>query len=196
MLHSNARTVSTLAVTRRAALSLIAVLSLLAVPTGVTRADEPGRGLTADFEVDYLRFIINHHFAALRMTELAAGSDRGRDAAISPTEGTAPSPGFALTAAKASLDGLKQIARRNNRMQREEILQAQTFLRRWYGIEYQPQLTERNRRAIGLLEQAAAGRDFDIAFVEVFSRHHFIASQRSLECLVGSELRHKDLERY
>jgi hypothetical protein len=54
------------------------------------RADEPGRGLTARYEVGYLKFIADHHLSALRMTELAVGTDLTRDPAISPDEGTSP----------------------------------------------------------------------------------------------------------
>lgn len=159
-------------------------------------ADEPGRGLTAEFEVEFLKFTIDHHFAALRMTELAAGTDVTRDTRISPNEGMAQTPGFDSTPAKAVLEELKSLARRNNRMQREEILTAQRFLRQWYDINYEPRLRPQNRRAIEILERAAAGREFDIEFMEVLSRHHFIIARRSLECLVSSELRHDDLKRY
>ena len=41
-----------------------------------TLADEPGRGWSADFEKRYLRMIIDHHYSALRITELAAGTDK------------------------------------------------------------------------------------------------------------------------
>jgi uncharacterized protein (DUF305 family) len=159
-------------------------------------ADEPGRGLTAAFEVEYLKFIINHHYSALRMTELAAGTDAVRDAPVSPAEGTSPSPDFTATPAKARLDELKSLARRANRAQREEILQAQKFLREWYGINHEPRLTARGREGIARLEAAPAGDVFDIEFMEIFSRHHYTASRRSLDCLVASEIRHVDLERY
>jgi uncharacterized protein (DUF305 family) len=159
-------------------------------------ADEPGRGLTAAFEVAYLRFIINHHYSALRMTELAAGTDAVRDTAISPAEGTSPTPDSAATPAKARLDELKSLARRANRAQREEILTAQKFLREWYGLSHEPRLTQSGREGIARLEAAPAGEVFDIEFMEIFSRHHYTAARRSLDCLVASEIRHVDLERY
>lgn len=161
-----------------------------------TRADDPGRGLTAQFEINYLKFIIDHHYSALRITELAAGTDATRDAAISPNEGTSPSPMFSATTAKATLNEIKSLARRTNRMQREEILEAQRFLREWYGIEYQPRIRPVNRLRIELLQQAAAGEQFNHYWLETFSRHHYTALTRTLECLTSSELRHKDLERY
>lgn len=159
------------------------------------RADGPGRGLTARFEVEYLKFTIDHHFAALRMTELAAGTDRERDADNPPDEGTAPTPGFAPTRAKATIDQIKSLARRNNRTQREEILMSQRLLREWYGVEYQPRLSPVNRARIELLEEARAGDDFNVKFLEVFSRHHFIIAVRSVEAVTSRDLEHQELER-
>lgn len=159
-------------------------------------SDEPGDGLTRNFEIGYLKFIINHHFAALRMTELAAGTDLQRDAAISPAEGTSPTPSTQPVQGKASMDELKSMARRNNRMQREEILTAQRFLKDWYGISYQPQLTSMSRAQIALLERAPAGSQFDHLFMEVLSRHHFMALAPSTTCQVASDVQHDELHRY
>lgn len=173
----------------------IVALGLFAAPS-VVKADAPGRGLTAPFEVKFLKFTLDHHFAALRMTELAAGTDATRDPAITPSEGTSSTPGFAQTPAKATLDEIRSLARRNNRMQREEILTAQRFLREWYGIEYQPRLSPVNQARIEILEQAQAGDQFNHLFLELFSRHHFLITVRSVKCLTSSELTHDDLERY
>lgn len=158
-------------------------------------ADDPGRGLTGPFEVNFMELTIDHHFAALRMTELAAGTDPQRQAAISPDEGTSPTPGYSSTPAKASLDDLKSLARRNNRMQREEIMMLQTFLRDWYGINYQPKVRPENQPLINVLEKAQAGDDFNHAFFEAFSRHHFMLMEPVNGCLTGSDVRHQDLLR-
>ena len=162
----------------------------------VLGAEEPGRGRTAPFEVSYLRFIIDHHFSALRMTELAAGTDVTRDAKIDPHEGTSPTPSFEETPAKATMEEILSMARGANRMQREEILRAQMFLREWYGQEYSPRLRPSGRALIALLEKAAPGREFDRVFLQAFSRHHYEALHPSLDCQVSREPRHDDLERY
>jgi len=179
---------------------LLNVLTTLLVATGVlpglALGEQPGRGITRPFEIDYLKFIVDHHFAALRITELAAGTDPNRDAAISAHEGTSPTPGFGASADKAQLDEIKSIARRNNRMQREEILTAQGFLHDWSGISYEPRLRSSSRNLIEILERAARGQEFDHLFLEVFSRHHYIAAQRSLDCYVGADPAHFDLKRY
>lgn len=169
---------------------------LLGALSWSVQAAEPGRGLTAEFEISYLKSIADHHLSALRMTELAAGTDAARDPAISPTEGTSPSPKTEPVQAKAASDELKSLARRNNRMQREEILTALRFLREWYGIEYRPRIDRRGRAQIELLEHAPPGEDFDHLFLEVLSRHHFLALGPSVRCQVARELEHHALQRY
>ena len=65
----------------------VATLALSCAAVAVVGADAPGRGLTAPFEREYLRFVIDHHFAALRITELAAGTDLTRDQTIGGMKG-------------------------------------------------------------------------------------------------------------
>jgi uncharacterized protein (DUF305 family) len=179
---------------RRTHVWAIAVLLIATATT--TMADTPGRGRTAAFEISYLRFIINHHFSALRMTELAAGTDQVRDAAMAPGEGTAPTEGFPSTPSKSRLDEIKSMARMANRMQREEIATAQQMLRDWYSVEHRPVLTPDGQRLIDAVETAASGRPFDQAFLMNFSRHHYTALQPSLDCQVHRELEHDKLDRY
>jgi uncharacterized protein (DUF305 family) len=173
------------------------VIAVLLVGTAVTTiADTPGRGRTAAFEINYLRFIINHHFSALRMSELAAGTDAVRDAATTPAEGTAPTEGFPTTPSKSRLDEIKSMARMANRMQREEIGMAQQMLREWYNVEHRPVVTPEGQRLIDAVEAAASGRTFDQTFLMNFSRHHYMALQPSLDCQIHRELEHDKLDRY
>ena len=172
------------------------VAALLVMMATTMSADTPGRGRTAAFEITYLRFIINHHASALRITELAAGTDQVRDAATTPAEGTAPTEGFPSTASKSRLDEIKSMARMANRMQREEIATAQTMLRDWYNLEHRPTVSPEGQRLIDAVEAAPAGRAFDQAFLVNFSRHHYSALQPSLDCQVHRELEHDKLDRY
>jgi uncharacterized protein (DUF305 family) len=157
------------------------------------RADAPGQGQTARYEISFMQMAIDHHFAALRMTELAAGTDVQRDAALSASEGTSPTPGFPATVAKGTLDDLKSLARRNNRMQREEIMTMQGQLRDWYGIHYQPHVRPDNAVQIAILERAQPGDDFNHAFYEVFGRHHYTLMEPVNGCMTGIDLSHETL---
>ena len=181
----------------RAGLTMALLTGLIAnVFSAFAHTDEPGRGLTAQFEIRYLKMIADHHLSALRMTELAAGTDAIRDAAISIDEGTSPTPDKEPVQAKAQSAELKSLARRNNRMQREEILTALGFLRDWYGVAYQPRIDRRGQAQIALLEQAPGGREFDHLFMEVLSRHHYLALVPSTQCQVAIDLEHHMLQRY
>lgn len=172
-----------------------AVLCAASVMPSLARADMPGAGLTSGFEVEFMKMAIDHHYAALRITELAAGTDLQRNGEISPMEGTSPTPGFAATQPKATLDDLKSMARRNNRMQREEIMTLKEFLRDWYKIEYQPRLRHDGREMVALLEQARPGADFNHLFYEVFSRHHYTLMEPVNGCMAGTDLQHEALRR-
>lgn len=175
----------------------LAAISVCTVLSASAYADGPGRGPTADFEKAYLQFIIDHHFSALRMTELAAGTDTQRDPLVNnPGEGTSPTPGMAATQARATDDEIKSVARQGNRMQREEIAQAQKFLKEWYKIDYTPQLQPQGRQAIQQLEQAGTGEEFNRIFLQTFSNHHYRAIFPSLACQVKRDLDHDQLERY
>lgn len=163
----------------------------------MAHADAPGSGLTAAFERAYLTSIIDHHFSALRMTELAAGTDLTRDPQLSNAmEGTAGTPGSQPTPAKAQMMEIKSMARMENRAQREEIETAQHFLKDWYGVNHEPVLTPQGRKQIRLLESAAPGAEFDHLWMETLSRHHYLAVTMSTECMVASDLKHAALQRY
>lgn len=127
---------------------------MLAIFAPLSNADSPGRGATAQFVKDCLITIISHHYSALRITELAAGTDEQGDAAVnSPQEGTSPTPGTSAVAAKASADAIKLIARKANRMQRE-----------LYGVSHTTELSPEDRQSIPQLEQTPAGAQFGQAF--------------------------------
>jgi uncharacterized protein (DUF305 family) len=172
------------------------IVSLILLSTVAVAADTPGRGRTGSFEVAYLQFIINHHASALRMTELAAGTDVTRDAMMQPTEGTSPTPGYPTTAARSRLEQIKSMARMANRAQREEIAKAQRMLKEWYGVDARPAVTPEGQQMIDALERVSAGVDFDRAFLAIFSQHHYGALKPSVDCQVNRELEHDDLDRY
>jgi|GEM_PF-665098 len=174
--------------------AIAAALTIAIIPA---QADAPGRGSTAQFERDYLTFIIDHHFSALRISELAAGTDQQRDAAVdNPQEGTSPTPGTAPTPPKAGMADIKSMARMANRMQREEIMKAQRFLRDWYGATHTPTLRPEGQQLIQALEQAPAGAQFEQRFLQLFSNHHYAALHPSLDCQVKSDIEHHELKEY
>lgn len=101
------------------------------------RADAIIPGETGEFEVDYLNFILDHHWSGLRTTELATGSLPDATAAIVPPT-VNPYPGSPVslppTAGKATNEVVLDIAPMSNMAQRLEIVTGQGFLQDWYGI--------------------------------------------------------------
>lgn len=177
--------------------ALVGAAAIVALAAGPVSAAGPGRGATAQFEKSYLAFIIDHHYSALRMSELAAGTDPHRDAAVvNPAEGTSPTPGFSSTVPKASDDEIRSMARLANRMQREEIGKAQHLLMEWYGARHEPQFSQEGQKMIAMLERVPAGAAFNQAFLRAFSNHHLSALAPSLHCQVKSDLVHDGLRRY
>lgn len=169
----------------------------LVTATGSALADGPGRGATATFEKNYLMFIMDHHYSALRMSELAAGTDTQRNAPVNnPGEGTSPTPGYGATVAKASDEKIRSMARMANRGQREEILKAQRMLRDWYGMQREPQMMPDGQKMIMMLESTPAGAQFNQTFLRMFSNHHLSALAPSLSCQIKSDIAHGELHRY
>jgi uncharacterized protein (DUF305 family) len=166
-------------------------------PTPTVTADYPGQGDTALVEQRFLHAIIDHHYSALRMTELAAGTQLHSPAsAIDPHDQTHPSPGFPPTQARATSIAVKSLARKNNRGQREEILTAQRLLLDFYGQTHVPQLSPQALGMIHRLENIPAGPAFDEAFLRAFSVHHYEALKLVVDCLAGADLTHGSLRRY
>lgn len=176
---------------------LCVVLALpLCLLSAATWSQEAGRGLTADLEVGYLQFIIDHHFAALRLTELAAGTEEIRQSEITDEEGVSPTPETDALEGRAEREELRSLARKVNNRDREEILTAQRYLEEWYGIQHHPRLTEGDEVLIRELDQAQGGSDFDGLFLEVLSVHHYRATVATLNCIVGRDIAHDQLYRF
>lgn len=120
-------------------------------------------------DVNFLEFTIDHHFSALRMTELAAGTSTvGSTSHFAGSTET-----FPATPAKATDPVALSVAISANAAQRREIVEDQGFLQRYYGIpDYSPFVLPLNQPMLAALESAAPGDPFNIAFLELFSEHH------------------------
>lgn len=133
-------------------------------------------------EVSYLEFTIDHHFTALRMTELAAGT-----ATVGSSSNYAGSPNvFAPTPAKATDPVALAIAAMANMGQRREIVEGQAFLQTYYGISYAPSVQSYLAPPVEFVDQSTAGDPFNIAFLETFSGHHATLIPSSQECAIAA----------
>lgn len=172
-------------------LSTVAIIAL-AVSAPPARADGPMTGATGAFELDYLQFILDHHYSGLRATELAAGT-----AVVGPTF-SAPYPGnpasFPPTPAKGTNPVVLSVATMANLAQGMEIVEGQTFLQNWYGLTASLDIRPDGQMMINMLEAAAPGDPFNIAFLSNFGDHHVSAIERSLECI--NRAGHAELRSY
>ena len=133
-------------------------------------------------EVQYLTFTIDHHFSALRMTELAAGTST-----VGSSSNYAGSPdAFPSSPAKATNPVALSISMRANMGQRREILEAQGFLQTFYGISHVPILASYLAPPVAFVDQATAGDPFNIAFLEAFSGHHATLVPPSQACVTAA----------
>ena len=141
-------------------------------------------------EVQYLEFTIDHHYSALRMTELAAGT-----ATVGSTSTFAGSPDvYSPTPAKATDPVALQVATMANAAQRREIVEGQGFLRTYYGIDFIPTLQPPLQPLVTYLDQAVPGDPFNIAFLEDFSGHHATLIPASQTCTTAAA--HAEVQAY
>jgi uncharacterized protein (DUF305 family) len=110
----------------------------------------------ARFEVKFMKDMIDHHAMAVMMAELCQE--------------------------KAVHEELRALCGQIEQTQTEEIAQMQTWLREWYGITYEPEMTPGMERQ---LEKLAAldGAAFEIAFMEEMIKHHEAAVRGGGQCI-------------
>ena len=129
-------------------------------------------------EADFLEFTIDHHFSALRITELAAGT-----AAVGSSSHFAGSPNaFPSTPPQATDPVVLEVATAANAAQRMEIVDTQGMLENFYDVRYVPRMLSSQRQLVDALEAAPAGDPFNIAFLEIFSGHHATLLPPAREC--------------
>lgn len=162
-----------------AAAAGLAVVGLLPTPARAVPMVEAPTFVNTE---QYLRFTIDHHFSALRLTELAAGT-----ASVGSTSNFAGAPDvFPASLAKATDPVALQIATEANAAQRMEIIEGQNFLRTYYGIDFVPTLQPVFAPLIATLDAAASGNPFNIAFLETFTGHHASLIPPSQQCTTAA----------
>lgn len=135
------------------------------VATRAARSEPSPRRGQQRAEVRYMQFTADHHMMGVEMATLGEQ--------------------------KASNAQLSAINTRIRQEQAAEIEQVRTFLRDWYGIDYQPEMSRRDERDMRRLE-SLQGEAFDVELSKMFIRHHrqiIAASQKALRQITHEELR-------
>jgi hypothetical protein len=182
----------------KARLAALAGACLVALSSAPAKADAMIPGETGAFEVDYLTFILDHHWSGLRATELAAGSLPDATPGANVPRSINPYPGspaeFPATEGKGTNEVVLDVSVRSNMAQRMEIETGQGFLQEWYGFTTTLELPPSGATLISLLDAAEPGDPFNVAFLTNFSMHHIMAIARSLECVERAG--HQELRDY
>ena len=106
----------------------------------------------AGLEINYMEFTIDHHAMGVGMAQLCIQ--------------------------KAVHAELRELCQTELATQSAQIQQLQSWLQAWYGIAYQPEMTQGDQRMMDMLA-ALSGAEFEVEFMETFSRHHHQIIQRS-----------------
>ena len=117
-----------------------------ASPAAAPQSSEPRAGL----EINYLKFVADHHLMGVMMAELCVQ--------------------------KAVHSELREHCRMAAENQRREIELVLSLLQRFYGITYEPAIEGEGRMT---QLRRLSGAAFEVRFLEEFPRHHKTVIQRS-----------------
>ena len=117
------------------------------------------------FEIPYMEQTIDHHAMGVMMATLCLQ--------------------------KAFHAELVELCRMERETQQREIQELQSWLQEWYGITYEPRMQPGDERMMEKLA-ALSPEEFEMEFLEMFSRHHWIIIHRSIP--IARDAIHDELE--
>lgn len=108
------------------------------------------------FEIKFMEGMIDHHMMAVMMAQLC------EERAVHPE--------------------LREMCQEIEQAQMREMAQMQAWLKEWYGINYEPQMTRGMERQ---MEQLASlgGAEFEVEFMQMMIRHHEKAVREGERCV-------------
>jgi uncharacterized protein (DUF305 family) len=150
--------------------AVVGVLSSALVAAPVAASGPAPDRAAQQFEIKFMERTIEHHMMGVEMAELCVEKT------------TAPPPAGDATL----VETCETIAAD----QSAEAEQLRTWLRDWYGIDFEPKMSG------GMLNQLErlSGEDFDIAVSEMFIKHHLRQIKSSTKCLLRAE--HEELQQF
>lgn len=135
-------------------LTTLAVLVAGAAPAS---AGQPAPApATARYETRFMSEMIDHHAMAVQMARMCT--------------------------AEAVHHELVDLCREIISAQNAEIGQMQRWLRHWYGVRHAPHMGAVDMRQMQRLERRH-GAEFEVAFLQMMTRHHRLAITRAQGCL-------------
>lgn len=111
----------------------------------------------AQFEISFMKDMIDHHAAAVEMAELCIK--------------------------RAVHDELRSMCEQMKKDQTREIERMRSWLREWYDINYRPHIEGEARQMIRHLADDHRGAKFEIHFMHMMIMHHSMAIEMAQTCL-------------
>jgi uncharacterized protein (DUF305 family) len=137
--------------------SFLALFALMLGLTSIGFADAPAPERDQRrFEVEFLKAMIDHHYGAIKMSELCKGRT------VHPE--------------------LQEMCDMVIANQSAEIKKMQEWLKAWYGESETPSLTSKARRQVEYLSRLICA-EFEKAYMSILIEHHSMAVRMALECL-------------
>lgn len=132
-------------------------VALLGLGGGVANASEPApEKSTARYEVDFMTDMIDHHAMAIMMAEMCLD--------------------------KAVHEELESMCADIIAAQQAEIETLQGWLAEWYGVDYEPDLTNGDMMSMMRLHRLE-GAEFEITFMRMMAKHHWKALTMAEGCV-------------
>ena len=142
---------------KKLCIATLFVISALAFSFAPVHADGPAPNRrTARFEIDFMKTMIDHHNMAVEMAELCLD--------------------------RAIHDELESMCEEVIAAQTAEIDDMQSWLDDWYGISYEPRMSETDRRQLRALAKLRR-KKFEIEFMQMMIEHHSVAIEEAEECV-------------
>jgi uncharacterized protein (DUF305 family) len=82
---------------------------------------------------------------------------------------------------RAVHEELRTLCEQMREAQMQEIVQMQTWLEEWYGVQYEPQMTKGGQKQMARLAQSS-GKEFEIEFMQEMIKHHSRAIVAAEQC--------------
>lgn len=136
--------------------ALTTVVALVAGAAPASAGQPAPAPATARYETRFMTQMVDHHGMAVQMAQLCTR--------------------------KAVHEDLVDLCQEIISAQRTEIAQMQRWLQDWYGVRHAPQMSAADMRQMQRLERLSAA-DFEVAFLQMMTRHHRLAIVRAQGCL-------------
>jgi uncharacterized protein (DUF305 family) len=137
------------------ATAFVAALFFITLPAHST--DSQWQGSSSRYEIRFMRDMVDHHHMAVMMTEICQ--------------------------MKATHHELMTMCATMHDSQAVEIVTMQTWLKSWYGIDYEPMMSPKDAMDMEKME-ALSQQEFEVEFMNEMIPHHLKAIFSSTPCLV------------